>query len=153
MREAVVEAGQQDDVLFFMRSAWLRSPTYNTLFWYHTFLLLLIVLLLLLLIVLISTFFVFYVVVGWVISSSPGMAMMVLSPPSRARCRADSPAARSLIAISADTTVSSHWARLRACISRGRQSYSNAGQSLLHLAQVTGFILMMTMYFWVHNIV
>lgn len=34
MREAIVEAGREDDVLFFMRSAWLRSPKYNTLFWY-----------------------------------------------------------------------------------------------------------------------
>lgn len=32
-QEAVAEAGKSDEVVYFMRSAWLRSPEYTSLFW------------------------------------------------------------------------------------------------------------------------
>src|SRR3546814_8236 len=32
-QDAVAEAGKTDEIVYFMRSAWLRSPEYTSLFW------------------------------------------------------------------------------------------------------------------------
>ena len=31
--EVLTEAGREDDILYFMRSAWMKSPQYNSIFW------------------------------------------------------------------------------------------------------------------------
>jgi sulfoquinovosidase len=31
--EVLQESNREDDILFFMRSAWMKSPTYNSIFW------------------------------------------------------------------------------------------------------------------------